>query len=515
MNENWNEYSFFYLLDNLHVKYTKKYARKVFLENFIHNDLYGISSMLRDYNIENVGIEVDNKAEDIHLLPSSFIAVCKSGFFYVKKVTRESVLLYLNKKLIKVALKSFTVDWTGIALLFEATSATIEKNYEENKQNVAISIVLRSFFLVFVSVIILFLIIRNKLEYSNITLIILMINLFGIYVSTLLLLKQMKISNSVANKVCSLFENLDCGSISTVKLFGRFSLSELGLAYFLPNFVIVLFFPESIPSFSIFTVCSLPFTIWSLWYQKHIAKHWCLLCLIVQVLLWILFIVYFIFNVIDFNNFISFQFVFIGSVYITSLILINVISKNIEELYQLRQDLLLFNDLKKNDIVFQNLIKQQRYVSVNKSISSVFLGERQSKHMIVIVANPLCKPCALLHKQVIELLESVENKVCIQYIFISHDQQAKYTRLLIEQCQKADTAKDLKIIISAWFSEIADVENIILEYDKLFNPSVTCEFISHKMWAEKNEITSTPTLLFDGYTLPVYYSISDLKYLLI
>lgn len=59
-------------LKTLHVKYTSNYAEKLYEEHPHKNNLYGLSKMLEEYGIANVGVRINDK--NIHSLETPFIA---------------------------------------------------------------------------------------------------------------------------------------------------------------------------------------------------------------------------------------------------------------------------------------------------------------------------------------------------------------------------------------------------------------------------------------------------------
>jgi hypothetical protein len=119
----------------------------------------------------------------------------------------------------------------------------------------------------------------------------LLVNCMGAYISYLLVLKQLRIHSRYADKICSLFSRSDCNNVlgtKASKLFGVFGWSEIGLGYFTANVLLLLFLPDTVSLLVWVNILTLPYTVWSVWYQKAKAKQWCPLCLIVQVLLWLI-----------------------------------------------------------------------------------------------------------------------------------------------------------------------------------------------------------------------------------
>lgn len=67
------------VLQQLHVPYTKKYARNIYLQHPDRNNLWGISDLLALYDISNVSISMSDK-EDIDRLSSAIPCRVFSGF---------------------------------------------------------------------------------------------------------------------------------------------------------------------------------------------------------------------------------------------------------------------------------------------------------------------------------------------------------------------------------------------------------------------------------------------------
>lgn len=116
-----------------------------------------------------------------------------------------------------------------------------------------------------------------------------------IYICFLLVQKTLKIHSHTADRMCGVIEAGGCDSVLETKassFFGIFNWSEVGLSYFSVSLFVLLLFPQYISYLAVINFCCLPFSFWSVWYQKFRVKAWCTLCLCVQALLWLLFVVY-------------------------------------------------------------------------------------------------------------------------------------------------------------------------------------------------------------------------------
>ncbi len=78
-----------------------------------------------------------------------------------------------------------------------------------------------------------------------------------------------------------------CLSRRPQAFFGIVSWSEVGLSYFGVSTAILLIFPQCIGWLALVNLLCLPFTFWSIWYQRFRLHTWCTLCVTTQALLWL------------------------------------------------------------------------------------------------------------------------------------------------------------------------------------------------------------------------------------
>ena len=113
----------------LKVKHTKSFSRKYFNEHPNKYDLYGLSSMLTDYGIDNEGLRLDNKQENLPLLDAPFIAYSGNDFVVVSKNTPQKIDYIWRNKTISVTVDEFLKIWSGVVLLAEANVNSGEPDY--------------------------------------------------------------------------------------------------------------------------------------------------------------------------------------------------------------------------------------------------------------------------------------------------------------------------------------------------------------------------------------------------
>jgi hypothetical protein len=324
-------------LDRLKVKHSKTFSDRYFNEHPHKYNLFGLSKMLSDYGIENAGTKIVDKETDIFNIELPFIAHFGNEFVVVYKMDSDKVHYIWNSKNLSIPINEFLKAWTGIILLADPNDNSAEPDYKEHKKKEVLNFLQKSLFL-FAACLLLIIAYLSRSLFTNTGLtLLLIINLTGVYTAYLLVLKQMHIQSKYADKICSLFSKSDCNNIletQAAKLWGVFGWSEIGLGYFTANVFIILFLPHLVFYLAIVNIFTLPYSFWSVWYQKVKAKQWCPLCLIVQVILWAIFAVNCLFGLIQFPVFHWISLVYlliIACIYAVDMFVINILIPQLSE----------------------------------------------------------------------------------------------------------------------------------------------------------------------------------------
>ena len=512
--------TFVAFLELLNVKHTKSFADQYFNEYAHKYNLYGLSKMLSDYGIENAATRISDKENDISEIETPFIAHFGGDFVVVHAVDSENVsFLWKGDKHI-LTIEKFIEAWSGIVLMAESSEKSIEPDYKEHKKTEFLNGLKKISFFFAIGLIALLAYIYQSL-YTNIGMsLLLLLSLAGMYISWLLLLKQMHVQSQYADKICSLFKQKDCNNVlesKAAKLFGIIGLSEIGFGYFSANILMLLFYPALLLPIVLINILSLPFTFWSIWYQWTKAKQWCVLCLIVLALLWSIFIVNLLFGYIrlpevGYQEFLGL--IATGCCYFISIIGINLLSPKLnteKNTQSLRQSM---NSLKTDENVFTALLKKQPFYETNDCNSVIRFGNTDSKLQITVFSNPYCNPCAMMHKKIEDLLIKTSNNISIKYILSSFKEELNSTnKYLIAACLEEKTDSTMKIF-KDWFEK---GKNLRDDYFndlslKIENPEIIAEFEKHEAWGKKTQLRGTPTVLINGYQLQESYKIEDLIY---
>lgn len=280
-------------LKSLKVPFTRQYTKQRF-ESMSFKTLFGVSNLLKEYGVETTGYRYKS-TESILSLSSPFIAQTKGGLIIVIKVNSEKVN-YLTQGVVEsMPYEEFVKVWTGIVLTAKVLPHAKEPDYGKHCRSMLINNIKKYLFWILGGLLLSYLLVTNgEWKFWSVWALI-AIDGFGLWLTYMLVQKSLKIKNHVADKVCGVLQEGGCDSIlktSASSFFGIFSWSEVGFTYFGVSLLAILISPHTIHWLSIINICCLPFTLWSIWYQKFIAKHWCTLCVCVQLSLWLQFVCY-------------------------------------------------------------------------------------------------------------------------------------------------------------------------------------------------------------------------------
>lgn len=284
---------FTHLLEQLGVPHTAAYSDSRF-EAMPFHTLFGLSKLLEEYGVESEGLLLSDKAQIAELTPP-FIASTRGGFVIVTSVCNTTVSYLTHGEPESMALADFMPAWDGNVFLAFPTASSREPQYGLHARldffNSAKRWVLRACLVA----LFVYAFVTNDIWRQWSLWAVCAIDLLGLWLTYMLVQKSMNIKNSHADRVCGMLDAGGCDSILELKaskFFGLFGWSEVGFSYFSISLLCLLMFPRCVPELAACNILCLPFTFWSIWYQKFRARRWCTMCVGVQGSLWLLFFAY-------------------------------------------------------------------------------------------------------------------------------------------------------------------------------------------------------------------------------
>lgn len=281
------------ILTLLKVPYTADYTKQRF-EAMPFQTLFGVTQLLKEYGVDSKGYRLAQKS-DISKITAPFIAQTDGGLVIVTNIAADKVSYLTQGVSESMPLSEFLDAFTGVVLIVKAEAGAEEPDYGAHRMKLYIKKGKNWLMWILAGLLVAYLLVVNGTWRFWSVWALIGIDCCGLALTYMLLQKSLSIKNKVADKVCGVLQEGGCDSILKMKassFFGIFSWSEVGFTYFGVSLLTLLISPSSIHWLALINICCLPFTMWSIWYQKFRAHHWCTLCVSVQLSLWLLFICY-------------------------------------------------------------------------------------------------------------------------------------------------------------------------------------------------------------------------------
>jgi uncharacterized membrane protein/predicted double-glycine peptidase/thiol-disulfide isomerase/thioredoxin len=488
--------------------------------------LLAISDVLNNFDIENSAYRV--QPEELTLVSCPFIAHTKANggdFLVVNKIEGDQVSVSSEKwNKHKMNLNAFKRIFNGVVLTIEPSLAgySNKTSLTNALANFRTPAIIAGLLLISV-----FALIFHTDYFANFNWQILLLTTFktaGLITSILLLVQSIDSNNPLIQKLCQGGGgNKDCNAVlssKAAKVFKGLTWSEVGFFYFGGTWLVLLFGDHSVSllqALSILNIISLPYTFYSIYYQGRVAKQWCVLCCTVQALLWLEFIpsVTAFDSAFTLPNYTEWSTLFIALLLPVILwAVLKPLFLKLQQLQPLKQQLRKF---KYNTELFNNMLKEQPKYALPDESWSIVLGNVEANNSITMVTNPYCPPCSKMHKLLDELLNS-RGDIQARIVFTANNTDEDIKTPVSRHLMALNELPDKTIVKKAlndWYEQKQkDYKAWAKVYPVEVNEAGFYKIDNQKDWCEMAEVTATPTLLLNGYRLPVHYQLPDLKYML-
>lgn len=319
-------------LTELGVRHTPQATERA-MDHMNFRSLFGLGKLLQAYGVDSQGLELTDRSELRQLQPP-FLAHTPGGMVIVTGFDGDRVDYLTQGSSESMPLDEFDRAWDGKVFLAFPRPDAIEPEYAENHITEVGTRIKRVALPVLVVALLAYLIAESGVWRHVSTSLIVLFDFAGLWLTYMLVQKSLKISNAAADRVCGVLEAGGCDSVLEMKaskFFGLFGWSEVGFTYFSVSLLALLIFPQSVGWLAICNLCCLPFTVWSIWYQKFRAKVWCTLCVSVQCTLWLLFFCYLGGGWIAAGWPLGVGFFVLGATYLTVLLILNRVLPKFEK----------------------------------------------------------------------------------------------------------------------------------------------------------------------------------------
>lgn len=518
------------LIETLDIKVTKFTISETLQNQPTYPSLLSISDSFERWNIDASSYEIPK--EVLFDLEMPLISYKGGQFIVIHSAVPDRIVYFNGLNIVAESAEQFFINWNAVVLIPCKYDFSGEKNYRQELRKETIRKLIMPAIFISVAVIVLIKLYVN-LHFNIIGIpeaayfgVLLMIKWVGIAIAVLLLWYEIDKKNGFIQKICSSIANSNCGAIlgsKEAKLFNLVSWSEIGFFYFSFGFLGLLFFPGFVWLIVLLNVLSLPYILFSIYYQWRVAKQWCILCLGVQVLLLSEFVVAYLSGDLTLLSSINWysQLHLIPDVLLLAALpvglwyLVKPLFKGKVLLKNIKRDL---NKFKFNEEIFDSFLKKQKSIDIPNFGVGLTFGEPNSKYNIVKVCNPYCAPCSKSHPELEKLIREC-NDLEVQILFTAtnaeNDFQSPVVKHFLAIAELSPGSELTLKALDTWYN--ADVKDYS-KFSELYPiPDHLVAEQKDKIqlmsdWCDKTGIEFTPTFFFNGHQLPQQYSISDLAY---
>ncbi|MBV6440821.1 MAG: hypothetical protein DYG98_19900 [Haliscomenobacteraceae bacterium CHB4] len=478
--------------------------------------LLSVSDALHAWGIENYLLELKEPSlaalSEFSLPIITFSQVLGKAIIIIK-TTDDAIFYYTSegKSLKQISAEDFFERWQPIVLVAYPKKETGKIKYiinklKSNTLQLAIGALLLIIFFLFIN--------QITLDISLTYISLFLIKLLGLAITVMLFKYKTSGDKNLIDKVCKATGDSDCYKVlnsPVSNLYGAFELSGLGMAYFSSGVTSLAILSSFNLSYAIsFSFCFslLPafFSFFSVWYQKFIIKKWCFLCIGTFLVCWLEVLVASLY--IKSDRLIITPVAFLIGLFLFLLFFLStwLYEKHILFNDSLKDSIKKLNSIKYDVKIFDFLLQSGKQVSL-EGVDKITVDDN-GKHVLTIVTNPACAPCAKLHNELKSLILNKKLPFKINIIFAAGDD------LLQEKYSMAKNA--LQNIDKFGRNIFWEKPEEVYYQDKQASYDIAAEkynkiLTNQHDWCAKN-IKHTPTIFFNDRVLPDCYSISDLYY---
>ena len=496
----------YHYLRALHVKVSTMTVHRL-LDTPLGNSMRDISDALDSLHVSNAAYQLPKEYLDELEAPCIVIMNDNdSPFCLIEKIEETHITLSHSQRL-RVSKQQFLQKWTGTVLVGEVTESTIQ---EKNCKLKDIAMWIQRHQLLLAGIIAILLILYStKRNYSTGISLYLVTLCTGLLISSAILYKETANSRFL-HRFCHIGKTIDCNEVLHSKgshIIGM-GLGELSLLYFSALLLFTLICPHEFYCISIIcSIIAIGFTLYSVIYQLFIIRKGCMLCMLINLIVWSSCVILYIqkgqFNK-EFSLSAMLSFTAIACICLTGWLQIKALLKIKEEGKQFKVQ---FSNLLNPDN-FQKLLFAETQIGamVNKEIA--LHNQISSTTQLMIVTNPNCKNCARIHSHIKEIASNVS--ISLVLLTFPKDGIGEKVAKTIIAAYRTDGWEKAITALEEWYKnhkiEGIDKYAITAEEQRIWK--------QQQIYCSQQHISQTPSMIIDGYYVPEFYQLKELKYVL-
>ncbi|HEV7780534.1 MAG TPA: vitamin K epoxide reductase family protein [Chitinophagaceae bacterium] len=357
----------------------------------------------------------------------------------------------------------------------------------------------------------------------------LLVIIAGLVVSyhLLVLEKTNSYSNAFLRKICTgVQKGFSCQQVlhsKASKLFGLIGMADIGAVYFVSIFSTITY---SLLSYQLadfysllfwFSVLPLPYTLFSLYYQVSVIKKICILCITVQVLLWLQFSAFSFLSPLPVGYVISFYSLLIFGLIVATVVVIYYIAIRYWALRRSHKQTVLHEHLVSHNKEYVRwIIDKQSSFQAPQLPGTITLGEDLAGVSLTVIVSPSCGACKTAVETIGKLRDWFDDKLQIKLIVAATENSADFSRNILA-VSLSNQFEEAVETLEQWYNNTknsrSNGKGVIAALNGQTNMLAVDEaYKIHLAWYKQAPIPHTPFMILNDKILPSqYYSLDELK----
>ena len=521
------------LLRGLQISVTDELLRNLIYGQLYHGSIRTITEILNELSIASKVYQLEEN--DLHELEFPVIVHFKESenkFVVADELHSEQIRYYdpIADKYIWEEKTLFFEKWTGVVLIPFTDEQSGDPDYAKHVKEEREKKLIHKGIYTGISFAVVLLLTQTIYVHPENWLIwfgLMIFKLIGLLVVSQIVKIELGETNPFITKIC---KTTDCGKVlnsKASKLFSWLTMGDVGMMYFGYGFLLLIMAPfhtdlKNIVFFLFFlNLFTLPYTLFSIIYQRFIFKTWCPFCLTVVGMLWAEFFLGLTVHwteVFPLSTLLLLQFGFIG---ISATVVWYVVKKLLIEKKISHSIRTYVNMVKKDTDLFKAVISNQDSIPIFSSSFEIVLGNEDAQNVLIAVISTNCPSCAALYQSIQRFLtfHSDELKVIIRfkpgdrddgwenqiidYMLTFNMKNIKERALsILEECYHMENRE-----IHVWKRKYNLDEIVVLDEAKQMRKD-------YQNWLLSTNIQGAPAMILNNKLVPLFYTFDDVKYFL-
>ena len=524
------------LLQCLQVSVTSEKLRNVISEQLYEGSALAITDILNDLHIDSKVFQLNR--EDIQYVDCPVISHITESennmFIVIVEISNEKVKYYdpaINKNVLEKK-STFFEKWTGAVIIPLMNEQARDSDYskligaEKLKQHIdngiyaGIAICMAVIFLQTL---------RGHSHCLAIWTLLFSVKMIALLIVSQIVKIELGESNMLIAKVC---KTSNCGKVLHSKASRPFSwltMGDAGAVYFGSGVFILLIAPftnfltDCVYMLCVLNLFTLPYTLFSICYQRFVLKTWCPFCLSVMGILWIEF---FLGLTVPWATIFSFSVaIMLLSVFTVTAVTVGwLLLRKMLASTDLTDNMRKYvNTVKKDIELFNAVLSNRNTIPELSSFSNeIVLGNEVAKNTLIAVISPNCHTCVALYESIQRFLAFHSDLVKVILRFRTKDKEDDDWEIQIIDSlltlNMAGSKEKALSFLEEWFKMDHHHIDTWKKRCRLGNLVVSDDAKQlrkqYQEWLLSVDINEAPFVILNNKQVPRYYTFNDVKYFL-